>query len=99
MYRLSLLTGNFEKINICQEKKNQINSKNGKAFSSSPKNKIVSTFLKVCIRSLFYKLFEYSTLDKLRRFTRKEEILLVAVIHLLYYSCCNTMNTWQSFSV
>lgn len=38
-------------ISIFVGEKNQINCKNGKAFSSSPKNKIVSTFQKEHVRS------------------------------------------------
>lgn len=50
MYRLSLFTGNFGNLCICGEK-NQLNCKNGKPFSPSLKNKIVSTFWKECVSS------------------------------------------------
>lgn len=50
-YRLSLVTGNFRNLCIYWGKKNQIHCKNRKPFSSSLKNKLVSTFWKECIRS------------------------------------------------
>lgn len=49
-YRLSLFTGNFGNLYLWG-KKNQKNCKNKKAFSSSPKNKIVSAFWKEWVRS------------------------------------------------